>query len=272
MSDGPVGYGVSGAGPVVVLVHSSVSGRRQWRSLTSALEDRFRVVALDLIGYGGTPPWTAARPQRLSDQSALIHTVAQEVGPPLALVGHSFGASVALCAAAELGDTLPGLVLIEPNPFSLLRDAGAAEYREATALRDAVKAAGDAGDWPAAAERFADYWNGPGTWAAMGRERREAFARALEPNYHEWDAVLSAPSRSHVSAVGAATHVVSARDTVPPIARIVALLEELRPDWSFSRIDGGGHMAPLSRPDLVDPIVAAALDELARLRFAADGA
>ena len=35
-----VGYGQSGDGPVVMLVHSSVSGRRPWSSLTSALEDR----------------------------------------------------------------------------------------------------------------------------------------------------------------------------------------------------------------------------------------
>ena len=105
-----VGHGRSGDGPVVVLVHSSVSGRRQWRSLTSALEDRFQVVAIDLIGYGDRPPWGGNRPQQLSDQSALIHEVSEQIGTPLALVGHSFGASVALCAAAELGNRLDGLV------------------------------------------------------------------------------------------------------------------------------------------------------------------
>jgi hypothetical protein len=31
------------AGPVVVLVHSSVSGARQWRRLMDDLKDRFRV-------------------------------------------------------------------------------------------------------------------------------------------------------------------------------------------------------------------------------------
>jgi len=258
------GYGVVGTGPVVILVHSSVSGRRQWRSLTALLEDRFRVVALDLIGYGETPAWAEGRPQQLSDQSALVHEVVDEVGAPLALVGHSLGGSVALCAAAELGDRLPGLVLLEPNPFSLLDETAPEEYREAAALRDAVKSAGDSGDWAAAAERFADYWNGAGTWAAMDDARRDAFGAALKPNYHEWDAVMGAPVRRYVSAVAAATHVVSARDTVQPIARIVTMLEEMRSDWKFSRLDGGGHMAPLTRPELVNPIVASALDDLVR--------
>lgn len=260
---GAIGYSVSGDGPVVVLVHSSVSGRRQWRSLTAVLEDRFRVIAIDLIGYGETPAWNDPRAQRLSDQSALIHRAAAEFGAPMALVGHSFGASVALCAAAELNGRLPGLILLEPNPFSLLRESRADEYDEAAALRDTVKSAGEAGGWSTAAERFADYWNGSGTWAAMTPERREAFTRALRPNYHEWDAVMDAPAQRFVSAVTAATHVVSACDTVPPIAKIVSLLEQLRPDWRFRRVDQGGHMAPLTRPDLVDPIVASALDDLA---------
>ena len=259
----PVGYESSGDGPLVVLVHSSVSGRRQWQSLTSVLEGRFRVVAIDLIGYSQTPAWTHARPQQLSDQSALIHQIAAEMGTPAALVGHSFGASVALCAAAELGNRLKGLVLIEPNPFSLLRETGADEYAEVVTLRDAVKAAGNTGAWPEAAERFADYWNGPGTWQAMSDKRREAFVRALPPNYHEWDAVMAAPARRYVSSIRAVTHVVSARDTLPAIARIVAVLEQQRPDWNFARIDSGGHMAPLTRPDLVNPIVASALEDLA---------
>src|SRR5665647_3975686 len=97
----PVGYESSGDGPLVVLVHSSVSGRRQWQSLTSVLEGRFRVVAIDLIGYSQTPAWTHARPQQLSDQSALIHQIAAELGTPAALVGPSFGGGAQRNAGAE---------------------------------------------------------------------------------------------------------------------------------------------------------------------------
>lgn len=246
--------------PLVVLLHSSVSGRRQWRSLTAALEGRYRVVAPDLLGYGDAPAWSGGRPQRLEDQAAVVHRLAAAAGPPLALVGHSFGGSVALCAAAGLGGSLPGLVLLEPNPFSLLE--GLPEHDEVLALRAGVKAAAASGEWAAAAERFADYWNGAGTWAAMPAERRAAFAAALPPNADEWDAVMSAPAGEHAAAVRAETHVITARDTVAPIARIAELLERLRPDWSFTRIERGGHMAPLTAPELVNPLVAEALDAL----------
>ena len=79
---------------------------------------------------------------------------------------------------------------------------------------------------------------------------------------HEWDAVLDADDDT-VTKVRAATLVVTARDTVATIAAIAAALERLRPDWRFARIADGGHMAPLSRPDLVDPLVGSFLDEVA---------
>jgi len=36
------------------------------------LEERFHLVAVNLYGYGGTPPWTAERKQTLADQADLI--------------------------------------------------------------------------------------------------------------------------------------------------------------------------------------------------------
>ena len=57
----------AGTGPPVVLLHSSVSGNRQWKALIAELRDRHRVLAINLLGYGSTPPWPGDRPQRLTD-------------------------------------------------------------------------------------------------------------------------------------------------------------------------------------------------------------
>src|SRR6516225_9608647 len=56
------------AGPVVMLVHSSVSGARQWRRLMEDLKDQFRVCAVNLCGNGKAPPWPAEATQSLVDQ------------------------------------------------------------------------------------------------------------------------------------------------------------------------------------------------------------
>ena len=63
------------AGPVVVLVHSSVSGARQWRRLMDDLKGRFHLRAVNLFGYGKTPAWPNHTMQSLDDQAMLVESV-----------------------------------------------------------------------------------------------------------------------------------------------------------------------------------------------------
>ena len=180
------------SGPVVMLVHSSASGARQWRRLMDDLRDQFRVRAINLFGYGKTPAWPGATAQSLDDQADLVEAALPENTGEVFLVGHSFGACVAMKAAARLAGRVSRLVLLEANPFSLLAQAGRAEaFAEAIALRDCIKTFGARGEWATAAERFADYWGGAGSWQTMTLERRTAFADAIKPNYFEWDAVIN---------------------------------------------------------------------------------
>lgn len=247
----------AGAGPPVVLLHSSVSGNRQWTALVNDLRDRHRVLAPNLLGYGATPPFAEPRPQRLADQAALVHAVLDGVDEPVALVGHSFGGAVAMRAAVELGDRVRALVLLEPNPVALLDRVGRRDaFAEACALRDHVQRHGTAGTWADAAPRFADYWLGDGSWDAMPDSRRAAFVAALPPNRHEWDAVTDPEMTvDDVAPQGVPTLVVHDPATRRPIREVVEVLAAVRPDWRFATLPEGGHMAPLVRPDLVTPVV-----------------
>ena len=261
-----IDYTDDGAGPPVVLLHSSVSGNRQWRALAGELRADFRPLALNLYGYGATTPWPGAAPQSLYAQAQLVVALCAELPGPVHLVGHSFGGAVALKAAALLGARVGSLTLLEPNPFALLRQAGRWEaYLEARALRDHVKCFGALGDWPAVAARFADYWLGDGAWAAMPEKRRAAFVEALPPNFHEWDAVMDEEAAAdECRALRAPTLVVSDPATRRPIREIVALLADACPHWSFQTIAEGGHMAPLTRPELINPLVRQFLADASR--------
>lgn len=55
-----------GSGPSVVLIHSSVSANRQWRALCDALKNRYRVIAVNLYGYGETTPWPGTVTRKLT--------------------------------------------------------------------------------------------------------------------------------------------------------------------------------------------------------------
>ncbi len=124
-------------------------------------------------------------------------------------------------------------------------------------MRDCIKKFGALGQWAVAAEHFADYWGGAGTWGDMSPERRAAFAEALKPNYFEWDAVMdeSTPVSQWARLLPRATLVVSDPHTVAPIRAIDALLRRHCPFWTYREIAEGGHMAPLTRPDIINPIV-----------------
>jgi pimeloyl-ACP methyl ester carboxylesterase len=252
-----IDYTEDGDGDAVVLIHSSVSGNRQWKRLIQELKDRFRVLAPNLYGYGETTAWQEDGTQTLADHVALIEAVCAGVSGPIRLVGHSFGGAVALKVAADLGERVSHLALYEPNPFYLLRLDGRTEaFAEAMALHDDVKSLGKKGDWMALAERFAEYFSGDGSWAQMPAERRAAFSQLLLPNYYEWDCVHSDATTVDVfRELPAKTLVMHSADTRLALREIAGLFQDACPHWTFVTIPGGGHMAPLTRPDLVNPVV-----------------
>ena len=54
--------------------------------------------------------------------------------------------------------------------------------------------------------------------------------------------------------------VVSAQETVRPIREIVELMRKNCSAWHYEQVSDGGHMAPLSHPDIVNPLVASILE------------
>lgn len=260
----------AGHGPTVMLVHSSVSGARQWRRLIDDLKADFHVRAVNLYGYGKTPPWPIDRPQTLDDQARLVETALPPGDEPFCLVGHSFGGAVAMKVALRLSGRIAKLVLLEANPFYLLKRAShATAFAEIMALRNCIKQFGARGEWAVAAERFADYWGGRETWQAMTAERRAGFIEAIKPNYSEWDAVMdeTTPVEHWAGLLPRQTLVVNDPDTVLPIRALTALLRRACPQWTYAHVNGG-HMAPLTHPEIVNPLVRSFL----RPRAQADGA
>ena len=90
----------------------------------------------------------------------------------------------------------------------------------------------------------------------MPEKRRAAFAESLTPNFHEWDAVLEEETTvEEWKAMTPRTLVVSDKATRLPIREIVDIFATACPHWSFRSIAEGGHMAPLTRPEIINPIV-----------------
>jgi pimeloyl-ACP methyl ester carboxylesterase len=90
-------YIESGKGETLVLLHAGGTSSAHWRKVVPLLQDRFRIIAPDLIGFGETGAWGGGRELTHDDQADLVRGILQfaDAGS-VHLVGHSYGGAVAV--------------------------------------------------------------------------------------------------------------------------------------------------------------------------------
>ena len=248
----------AGAGPPVVCLHSSASSSGQWRALMDRLAGRFRVIAVDLYGSGKTVAWPHDQPMLLDDEVALLRSVFRAAGDRFHLVGHSYGGAVALKAALTHQHRLISLVLYEPVLFSVLM-ANASQSdaaREIVAVRDDTIRLVDEGELNASAERFVDYWTGNGAWAAIPEPRRPAIAEAIRAAKPEWHALFhdSTPLEAFAE-INVPTLFLTGTSSKASSLEVARLLTRVLPRVRVQRIEDVGHMAPVTHPERVNPLI-----------------
>ena len=255
----------AGAGPGVVCLHSNASSSAQWRGLIDLLAPKFRVLAPDAYGSGKSPEWPPDREIRLQDEAALIEPALARAGSPLVLVGHSYGAAVALIAALADPGRVRALALYEPTLFSLL-DAEASPPNEAEGIRNAVAAAVvalDAGNTNAAAECFIDYWMGSGSWRQTPAQRKPAIAASVV-NVRRWSqALFTEPTP--LAAFGRLDLPVLymlGRQSTASARGVARRLIATLPRVEVIEFDGLGHMGPITHAEIVNEAIAGFLERV----------
>jgi pimeloyl-ACP methyl ester carboxylesterase len=262
-----VAYAAAGSGETVLLLHSSASSSAQWRSLTEVLQARWRVLAPDLYGYGQTDSRPCFGSPSLADEAALAEAVLAGSAEPIHLVGHSYGAAVALLFAADRPERLRSLTLIEPVAFHLLRGAppGATEhalFREVATLAADVTQAAAEDDGRRGMARFVDYWNGAGAWLRMRPDAQSALALQTARVALDFRATMTDPLRlGALREIAAPTLVLRGSESPRPTRRIAALVAQVLPNARLQTIDGAGHMLPLTHRE---PVNAAIAEHLSR--------
>jgi len=102
-----------GDGPAAVLLHGIGGAKINWMLLAPQLTERFKVIALDLPGFGETP--LAGRSAGLGAQRDLVcRYIGEVIGRPVTLVGHSMGGLISMLVAAARPDLVDRLILFDP--------------------------------------------------------------------------------------------------------------------------------------------------------------
>lgn len=112
-----IAYDRGGDGPPVVLVHGTTGDHTAWDPVRPALEAEFTVYAMDRRGRGGSGD---ADDYAIEREFEDLVAVCASIDGPVGIVGHSYGALVAIGAAPQL-ETLGRLVLYEPPLFTANR-------------------------------------------------------------------------------------------------------------------------------------------------------
>ncbi len=106
---------VGGTGPALVMVHGSIRDHTTFDPLVAELRTSMTTYAMDRRGFGASGDADEYHVEsEFDDVAAVVDTVAETSGGPVALWGHSFGASCAMGGAART-DHVASLILYEPS-------------------------------------------------------------------------------------------------------------------------------------------------------------
>ena len=231
-----------------LLLHCSMAHSGAWDGVAHALSDRLHLVAPDLVGHGRGPAWDRA--QDFHDQTTEA-ACGHLPKAPCHLIGHSFGATVALRLALEHPDRVTSLTLIEPVLFAAAQ--GQPGWRAHEAAMAPFPGLIDAGRFEDATRLFLSLWGGTVPFDTMPDAARRALIAQI------WVVTASAPALHQdragllpgLSRIGCRVLLIDGANSPPVIAEIQAALAAAMPRTRRCIIPGAGHMAPITHPHAV---------------------
>ncbi len=152
--------------PDIVCVHGYTGSADAFNALARDLEDRYRILALDVRGHGESA-WSPTGAYSYADQAGDLAEFAKQLGlEKFVLVGTSMGGIIAMAYAAEHAERLLGLVIGVPP-------LGVADPRRAQCRGPARAGARRAA---APTRRQVGMEDGPGLYRAAGKAWRAGAA------------------------------------------------------------------------------------------------
>lgn len=243
----PTHWTVRGSGErKALLIHCSLASQAAWKGIAAILDPLLQMTAFDLPGHGQSGDW---------DRRGDIHTVATAIaadliGAPCDLIGHSYGATVALRLALEQPEKIRTLTLIEPVLLASVRDQEI--YASHHAEFAPFVAALDSGDMRGAARAFTAIWGDNEPWDSVPEAQRvylegriNLIPESASTINDDAPGVLT-PGR--LEQLNVPVLLIEGQQSPAIIAAVQSALASRLPCVRRVVIPGVGHMAPLTHP------------------------
>ena len=238
----------------VVLLHSSASSARQWDRLAEVLKPRFRIRAIELHGHGEQKAWRGDTRLTLADEAALAMPTLEDAGP-VHVVGHSYGAAVAIKLATMYPKSVRSLVAYEPVLFRFLFDdvAHHPAAQDVVAVADSMREQLATGENHSAAQTFIDFWSGAGAWDSLPDGKQASIATRMPAVLQQFDALFHEPLQSaQLALLRMPMLFISGARTVAVARAIAELLRLTLPRAQYEVLPAMGHMGPITHAAAVN--------------------
>jgi 3-oxoadipate enol-lactonase len=260
--DGRFGYEAAGdpSLPPLVFLHGIGGAARAWRSQLDFFGDRYRTIAWDMPGYGGSTPLPSVS---IATLAGALQDFLQQVGAtkPI-LVGHSIGSMIVQQLLAKSPSVAGAVVLAQTSPAFGKPDG---DWQKA--FIDARLGPLDRGETlvslaPTLVKELVGDNPDPGGMDIA----RDCMASVPEATYRATMlALMGFDLRNALKAIVVPTLVLSgSKDNNAP-APMMAKMATYIPSATYVELEGVGHLANLERPNAFN----AALDSFLRANMAA---
>lgn len=241
----------------IMAIHCSGSDSSQWRHLKERLGEDKELLLPNLAGPEAlSKGWSMETYSLAEEAKPLVAKLCQQPGP-VHLIGHSYGAAVALSIALKHTDLVASLYLYEPTLFSLLQSSTKADtelFEEIMNLAASIQTAVDEGCDEFAAQVFTDFWGGVGAWQALRRDRRQQVKDWVAKCPLDFGALLFEPSMP-LEAFEKPVSLIVGSQTRPQTERIAEILELKLPAVTRYNIEGAGHLGPFTFREKVSELL-----------------
>ncbi|SMH36184.1 alpha/beta fold hydrolase [Maritimibacter sp. HL-12] len=251
-----VGCGVRRA----LFIHCTLGHTGTWTRVQAALLEKLAMTAFDRPGHGKSAGWSG-------EGGALgLHDLTTRIAAALIdkradVIGHSYGATVALRLAMERPGMVRSVTLIEPPLFALA--AGTAAHEAHMSAMAGFGAALAAGDREAAARVFQTAMNPDAPWSSLSDRARTRLADQIERIAEERGVTmddapgLTMPDR--IEALSLPVLLIEGSASPPIVHAVHEALAARLPQARRVMVAGAGHMSPLTHPEGVAGEIAAFL-------------
>lgn len=231
----------------LALIHCMLGRASNWRPFLNALGGSPSPLLIELPGHGLAAKWDESRDY--SDQ-AIEMALDELPSDPVPLVGHSYGAVLALRIAVERPYRVSSLVLVEPVFFAAAKDRWAHDkaMRDLAPFDKNVKAA----SYATAVKEFHALWGDGTAWKDLPAEARaymmERIALVPQGNSLLRDDRRDILGEGRLEELEIPVTFVDGSASHPVMAEIIQSLGDRIKDADWATVEGAGHMLPMTHP------------------------